>query len=131
MCQYSPLTSLAWRQSPFSYKALDTDMRLFFSLPYFGFRTSVFALQRFPCPNPGPGFGQTTHACALYAWILSVPYRSPVCRYLQESVVHLLLATCIDVVFRFPLRIYACALQSFCLAKCKYQGRKYEALRSH
>ena len=45
---------IAWRQSPFGYKAqswvskaLDTDRRLFFSLLYFHFRTLDSALQRF------------------------------------------------------------------------------------
>ena len=53
VCQYSALTSLedsppfaSKAQSWFS-KALDTDRRLYFSLPYFGFRTSVSIL-RFP-----------------------------------------------------------------------------------
>ena len=55
VCQYSLLTLL--EESPFVYKAqswvnkaLDIKRWLFFSLPYFGFRTSAF----FTCPHHIP-----------------------------------------------------------------------------
>ena len=57
---------IALIQSPFAYKvqlwvsnALDTDRRLFFSLLYFRFRTSVSVLQHFPLAPFWNGLGMS------------------------------------------------------------------------